>query len=113
MKCSVKSLGHRSKACNAHAYLLAVRIINVLPIHVLVIGLVRQISGVSNLLLFKFPYNIRVQLGEKFTVFHQNCFTTTAISRLFQAEKENLWRGVGGDRVDLKGICHDNAHVRL
>jgi len=63
---------------------------NVLPAHVLFIGFVWQVSDVAHLSLFKLSHNFGVQFGEEFAVFNQRCFTTTAIYRFFQAEKEKL-----------------------
>jgi len=75
----------------------------VLPVHVLFIGLVWQVSHVANVSLFKPSYNFRVQFGEEFAVFNQNCFTATAICGFFQAEKENLQEECGEWSQLVKG----------
>jgi len=62
----------------------------VLPAQILFIGFVRHISEIAYLSLFKLPHNFGVQFGEEFAVFHQNCFTATAICGFFEAEKEKL-----------------------
>ena len=87
----MKGLGSRRCALkDVPSYLSVVRVIHVLPVHVLFIGFVWQVSDVTHLSLFKLSYNFGVQFGEEFAVFNQSCFTATAICGFFQAEKEKL-----------------------
>ena len=76
--------------------------IDVLPAHVFFIGFVRQISYISHLFFFEPLHNVRIQSREKFAVFNQRCFTSTAISGLFDAEEENLWGEEGEVLIVLR-----------
>ena len=86
----------REKQNYVSAYLSVVCLIRVLPVHVLSIGLVREIPHVSHSFFFKSAHDVRIQCREQFAVFDQRCFTSTTISRLLPAEEEICWgEGVG------------------
>ena len=75
--------------------LSVVRLIHVLPVHIL--SIVRVVSYVSHLFFVKSLHNVGIQCGEKFAIFNHRCFTAAAVSRLLDAEKENLWGHEGGN----------------
>ena len=84
------------KRKHAAAYRSVVCVVHVLPVQVLFIGFVWEVSDVAHLFLFKLSHKCRVQFGEEFAVFNQRCFTATAICGFFQAKKR---KAVGEERV--------------
>ena len=67
---------------------------HVLPVQVFSVRFVRQVAHILKFFFFKLSYDFRIYSGQNVAVFSQWCFASTAITWLFQAEKENLMKEV-------------------